>query len=242
MFFCHAFGDSVGSIEAPPLTAPVIDKPKVLSSSTTNRLNQLLKSLYNRGGSQIQVLILDSLSGLTIEEASIQIATQYKLGDKKKDDGVLLVVSIQDRQVRIEVGQGLEGNLTDAYSKRIIDQSIVPYFKSGDIDQGVIQGVLSIIKYTNPEFNIDEYLRVSNGQLPSKIQGNLETSTILKLFILFLVLIIVFSRKSGSRKSGSGFGRGGYYGGGFGGGLRGGGSGWSGGSGGFSGGGASGRW
>ncbi len=224
------------SFVVPSLTAPVVDQAEVLSDATEQKINTLLKKVFSAGGSQIQVLTIDSLNGLNIEEASIRVATSWALGTAKKDNGVLLLIAVADRQMRIEVGQGLEGDLTDAYSKRIISQIITPSFKAGEFNQGVLQGVLGILKYTDPEFKVEglisDYDQSFYRQEPDK--GKIPFW--IRLLILAIFLFIIFNANTGSR------GRGGFYGSGRGGGFGGGGGGWSGGGGGFSGGGASGRW
>lgn len=219
----------------PTLTAPVMDQVGVLSSTTTNHLNELLKNVQNSGGSQIQVLIVKSLDGLAIEDATFQVAKAWGLGDAQKDDGVLLFVSIDDRWTRIEVGQGLEGSLTDAHSRRIIDNAITPEFKAGNFDQGISNGVAEILQHTDPEFNTGDLQKTSN------LKSKLTPQDIIK--IIFIILWILFVLFGSSNRRGV-FGGRGYGGGGFGGGGFGGGSGrgWSGGGGGFSGGGSSGRW
>lgn len=114
------------AFEPPALTGPVVDAGDMLSSSTEAKLDQFIRRLHESGGSQLQVVTVPDLGGISIEEASIQVTDKYKLGSAKGDNGVLLLISRDDRKVRIEVGQGLEGNLTDAYSSRIIRDVIVP--------------------------------------------------------------------------------------------------------------------
>lgn len=235
-------GAEVLEFNIPQLSAPVVDEAKVLSETTKTKINGLLKKVYNEGGSQVQVLIVDSLQGFTIEEASIKVATKWALGHAQKDNGVLLFIAINDRQVRIEVGQGLEGDLTDAYSKRIVDQIIVPLFKSGDFNQGVLQGVLGILKYTDSNFKVDDLVSEYDRSLYKRNTNSDQVPFWLRILILLVFLIIIFNINTGPGNHNRYYGstRGSSYRGG--GGFSGGGSGWSGGGGGFSGGGSSGRW
>lgn len=228
-----------GRFKVPQLSAPVVDNAQIISEDYEQKLNAVLKQVRQmEGRHQIQVLTVSTLEGISIEEASIDVATAWGLGDKQTDKGVLLFIAPNDRQVRIEVGQGLEGDLTDAYSKRIIDQFIIPSFKAGQFDQGVTQGVIGILSYTNPDLDVSSLLSGLNQKYQSEFQGDESELPIGLKIILFIIFIIFLA--SNKRSFG---GRRGYYGGGgFGGGGFGGGGGWSGGGGGFSGGGASGRW
>ena len=227
----------------PPLRSAVTDLAGILSPTTRQQLESALRVLKQTGGTQLAVLTLPDLGGLTIEEASIQVADQWKLGSGEADNGVLLLVAKQERKVRIEVGQGLEGALTDAYAKRIIDEAITPLFRSGDMDGGITVGVYQIARITNPDIDLKPYLE---GQLRhSQSRRRKEASPLQILFLLVLFIFVFFTRLgflpflfAGHMGGG---GRHGGFGGGFGGGGFGGG-GFGGGGGGFSGGGASGGW
>lgn len=116
----------------PALSGRVIDQTRTLSASEKNTLDQTLRNFESRKGSQLTVLMVSSTAPESIEQFAIRVADQWKIGRKKIDDGVILIVAKSDRTLRIEVGYGLEGALTDATSKRIIDQIIVPRFKQQD--------------------------------------------------------------------------------------------------------------
>ncbi len=241
-----AGGVRAAELEVPPLRSAVTDLAGVLSPTTRQQLESALRVLQQAGGTQLAVLTLPDLGDLTIEQASIRIVDQWKLGSEEADDGVLLLVAMKERKVRIEVGQGLEGVLTDAYAKRIIDEAITPLFRAGDIDGGITVGVYQIARITNPEIDLQPYLE---GQLrTSPTRRKREASPLQLLFGLFLLFFILSSRlgflplllmgSMGGHGRHGGMG-GGFGGGGFGGGL---GGGFGGGGGGFSGGGASGGW
>jgi uncharacterized protein len=138
---CAAFAD----VAVPPLSGRVVDQTGTLSSDTIASLTQTLRGLELRKGSQIAVLIVPTTAPETIEQYSIRVAEAWKIGRKKVDDGALLVVAKDDRKLRIEVGYGLEGALTDVTSKRIIDEIITPKFRSGDFSGGISDGVEKII-------------------------------------------------------------------------------------------------
>jgi uncharacterized protein len=138
-------------VPVPPLTGRVIDLTGTLSGGAVNRLETELADFEAKKGSQIAVLIVPSTQPEEIEQYGIRVAEQWKLGRKGVDDGAILLVAKDDRQVRIEVGYGLEGALSDAISNRIIDETIRPHFKSGDYDAGVEAGVKQMISVADGE-------------------------------------------------------------------------------------------
>jgi uncharacterized protein len=138
-------------VAVPPLSGRVVDQTGTLSDSDIASLTQTLKDLEARKGSQIAVLIVPTTAPETIEQYSIRVAETWKIGRKKIDDGALLVIAKNDRKLRIEVGYGLEGALTDVTSRRIIDEIITPRFKSGDFGGGVTAGVARIISVVDGE-------------------------------------------------------------------------------------------
>src|SRR6202023_3145227 len=142
-----AFAD----VAVPQLTGRVVDQTGTLSGDDIASLTQTLKSLEARKGSQIAVLIVPTTQPETIEQFSIRAAEAWKIGRKKIDDGALLVIAKNDRHLRIEVGYGLEGSLTDVTSKRIIDEDITPKFKSGDFAGGVSAGINRMIRVIDGE-------------------------------------------------------------------------------------------
>ncbi len=220
-------------MEVPRLSGPVIDQAKILTSSNKSRIENALKNLNRSENIQIQVLILTSLEGDSLEEFSIRAVEKWKLGGEKSDRGALLLVAINDRKMRIEVGDGLEGQLTDLTAGRIID-SMKPFFKNSDFDTGIYVGVASIAQAAGVDLGDVKLARSTRGRRKNK------TSALINLifFILFIILT-VFRRRSGVLFMGGG---GGGFSGGGGGGFGGGGGGWSGGGGSFSGGGSSGSW
>lgn len=228
---------SAGTFEVPRLTGPVVDQAHLLTQAEKDKLENALRALQKVRGTQLQVVIMPNLAGLTIEEASIKITNQWELGDKKTDLGVLLLVAVNERRVRLEIGQGLEGVLTDALSSRIIRETITPLFKTGDYSSGIILGVYQVAQLTDPDFDMQPYLEgARRSTARTKVKGSkLEFI----LFFVFFFIVMVFNRLTPRRF----FNHNGAYGsfghGGFG---RSGGGSWSGGGGGFSGGGASGSW
>ncbi|MBY6211078.1 TPM domain-containing protein [Microbulbifer agarilyticus] len=229
---------ALANIQFPVLSGRVVDNANLLSQSTRYQLTELLQQQEKISSNQIVVVTLPDLQGQTIEEYGYQLGRHWKIGQEGKDNGVLLIVAPQDRQVRIEVGYGLEGALTDAISSNIIHTKILPEFRTGNFDGGVTAGVESIIAATQNEYVPETTDSDDNRQL----------ALLVGIFLLFVMLQIFGASVLGAPAGSSGYRRGrygGYYGGGgFGGGYGGGGfgGGFGGGGGGFGGGGASGGW
>ncbi|MFW5837289.1 MAG: TPM domain-containing protein [Desulfovibrionaceae bacterium] len=230
------------ALDVPPLKGRVNDYADMISPQAEQQLTAMLADLERTDSTQIAILTIPSLEGDSLEAFSIRAAEKWGLGQKKEDNGALLLVSKADRKIRIEVGYGLEGRLTDVMSGAIIDNVITPDFKAGKIDQGFLQGAQAMVKAVRGEYTAP----------PPKTSPRGESGGA-GLFFLVIIALFLFSGLgrmfSGRRRRGSGSGlgwllllgmlaggshRGG--GGGFGGG------GFSGGGGGFGGGGASGGW
>lgn len=136
-----AFAEEVA---IPALTARVTDLTGTLTAEQRSTLEARLQALEAQKGSQIAVLMLPTTQPETIEEYGIRVVEQWKLGRKKIDDGVLLLIAKDDRKLRIEVGYGLEGALPDAIAKRIVAEDISPHFKQGDFYGGIVAGITRI--------------------------------------------------------------------------------------------------
>ena len=132
-------------IKVPQLVGHVIDKTGTLDTNQQQVLEQRLRTFELEKGSQLAVLIVPEIGHEPIEQFSLRVAEQWKLGRKKIDDGAILVIAKNERRLRIEVGYGLEGVLNDAVSKRIIDEIIVPAFQRGDFYGGIDAGVETMV-------------------------------------------------------------------------------------------------
>jgi uncharacterized protein len=150
LMLCWAFA-ATADVAVPPLTGRVVDRTATLSSRDIASLDQTLKDFEAKKGSQIAVLIVPTTQPETIEQYSLRVAEAWKIGRKKIDDGAILVVAKEDRRLRIEVGYGLEGALTDVTAKRIIDEVITPKFRSGDFAGGISDGVNRILRVIDGE-------------------------------------------------------------------------------------------
>lgn len=136
---------ALGARDVPALSGRVNDTAQMIDAATRDRLERKLEAFESQTGAQIAVLTIASLAGEPIEEYSIKAAQSWKLGRKGVDDGVLLVIARDDRQMRIEVGYGLEATLTDAHCRRINDNVLRPAFRAGDFGPGIEAGVDAII-------------------------------------------------------------------------------------------------
>jgi uncharacterized protein len=229
----------------PALTGRVVDDAGVLDASTQSQLTDMLAAHETATGEQVVVVTLASLQGFTIEDYGYQLGRNWGIGQKGKNTGAMLVVAPKEHKVRIEVGYGLEGTLTDAICATIIQNYILPSFKRGDFNAGILAGtksILSVLGGNSPDTGQPESSTSSVGyQPPRGVQY-----AIMLLFFLFPLIVfslIVFARiASGGNTSRHRGSNGWYSGGGFGGGSSGGGGGFSGGGGSFGGGGASGSW
>jgi uncharacterized protein len=252
LFLLSAAFPAAAGIPVPRLSGPVVDEAGVLDGAWERRLSDLSRAARAQNGGtgpQLQYLLVKTLDGEPVEDYSMRVAEAWKLGTKGKDDGVLVVVAVKDRKVRIEVGGGLEGGLTDAQSGRIIRTAIVPAFREGRYGEGLQaagQQILGALGAMPPgmaqaprrQVQIQKEVPVLGALFAFLF--SLGAPVLFLLVVLFVIVRALF-----------GFGRGGprgpWGGGGFGGGggFSSGGSsggGWSGGGGGFSGGGASGSW
>jgi uncharacterized protein len=250
----------------PALTAHVVDEAGMLDAGQRSRLEAVLADYEAKTGSQIAVLLVKSTEPEAIEQYSIRVTDQWKLGRKGVDDGVLLMVARDNpsslRRLRIEAGRGVQGVLTDAQSRRILQDVIAPYFRQDHYYEGLVAGVGAIATLLNQE----KFPAAPQGQQSQQGQEQDEAPSLFGVIAVIAGIFMILSMFRGrrSRLSGGGWGsgatgfvignvlgnmsRGGYRGGGGGGGgfggggLSGGGGGFSGGGGSFDGGGASGDW
>lgn len=140
-------------LEVPILTARVTDHADMLARATEQQLESVLADLEREESTQLAVLTIPTLQGENLEEFTLKVAESWGLGQKGRDNGALLLIVKNDRKLRIEVGYGLEGRLTDLVSGRIIRDVITPRFRNGNFDQGVIDGVGAMIAAVRGEFS-----------------------------------------------------------------------------------------
>ena len=222
--------------EFPELTGRVVDQAGILSAAEEKSLSDILRGHEDETTNQVTVVTLESLDGYDIADYGYQLGRHWGIGQEGRDNGVLLIVAPNDRKVRIEVGYGLEGMLTDAAAKWIIERAIVPKFKSGDFEDGIRDGVVAILGVLAGVDWSETVEAVGAGG-----QEELGFLQIILIVVFLFVFVAIWLASSafgmgggwggGHRIGGAGFSGGGFSGGGF-----------SGGGGGFGGGGASGGW
>lgn len=218
------------SFEIPPLSGPVIDEVGLLNAGTKRQLSESLMRLKQEQGVQIQVYVTKSLQNEVIESAAIKIFDEWKLGDEKTDKGLLFLIAPNEKRMRIEVGQGLEGDVPDVIAKRIISDVVRPYFQRNEFNLGILQGVAALQTYIG---NPDARLTANELQAAEKSETKSGSKWVIFLVIGIWLLIFITNPSLAlyllfSMMRGGGGG--------------GGGGSWSGGGGKSSGGGASGGW
>jgi uncharacterized protein len=233
----------------PKLEGRVTDAAGILPADTVAALDAKLAALEKQTSIQLFVATVPDLQGYEIDEYGYQLGRAWGVGQKGQNNGALLIVAPNQRKVRIEVGYGLEGTLTDALTSQIIRRDIVPRFKAGDMAGGVVAGTDAIIKLVELPANERAMAAADAAEADRGRSGGPSLGTIIWLVIIIIWVIVSISRQKRGRRSGStiiwgpGLGGGGGWGGGGGGGWGGGGGGFGGGGGGsFGGGGSSGGW
>ncbi len=229
----------------PALTGRVVDAANLLTTQARADLDAKLAAHEKASGNQVVVVTVPSLDGESIEEYGVGLGRHWGIGREGEDDGILLIVALNEREVRIEVGYGLEGTLTDALSSQIIQNEILPRFRAGDMSGGIVAGADAVLAALGGTYEAQPW-SATGGAAPSRPTLPVPDWAIPLLFFgaWFLIVFILWRRGRGRRSGlwgvpgvgglgGGGFsrGRGGFSGGGF-----------RGGGGSFGGGGATGRW
>ncbi len=241
-----------GQALIPELRGPVVDTAGVFSSSDRQKVERALLDLERKTSAQLAILTVPDMGGLSIEDFSMRAAEKWRLGQKDRDNGVLILLALAEKKVRIEVGYGLEESLTDAKSGYIIRSVMLPYFREGRFAQGLYSGAEAVAGVISGSSDISPQELARYEKKSGRSSSGSGSFTF--LVILFFVFLMNVSRMAGGRRGGGllaglllgsllsrggGGRRGGFggfsAGGGFGGGF-------SGGGGGFGGGGASGGW
>jgi len=186
LFFIVPF--SAGALDVPQLKGRVNDYASMLSPETAQKLDAALSAIESSDSTQIVVLTIPSLEGEILEEFSIKVAEAWKIGQNNLDNGVILLVSKNERKLRIEAGRGLEGKLTDLVSGRIIRSEIIPKFKEGDFNGGIEAGINAIVSVVKGEYKASETNtgRKESGKNP--------------IFTLLIFLFVITAALSGISK------------------------------------------
>jgi len=217
----------------PALTGRVVDQAGILDRATIDAITSQLAGYESATGNQVVVVTLPELKGYPIEDWGLALGRGWGIGQKGKNNGVVLIVAPNDRELRIEVGYGLEGDIPDATANTIIQQEIIPQFKRGDMKGGVRAGVNAILAALGGKYTPTRPVSVAH----SKSGFPFEAFKIFAFIFIAIVMLAVRGGGGGGRgRRSSGWSSGGFSSG------RSSGGGFSGGGGSFGGGGASGRW
>ena len=185
---------AVAAANYPPLTGRIVDQADIIPPSTSSAIETKLKDLEDKSGIQLVVASVNSLDGLDVETYANGLFRAWKLGEAKKNNGVLFLIAPNERKMRIEVGYGLEGTLTDALSKIILTSAVAPRFKSGDYGAGVERGVEGII----------EVLSGDSAEWTKRARGpqskNFDQLSPLIFFALFLFIVVWMARSARGRR------------------------------------------
>jgi uncharacterized protein len=215
---------ATAAVNVPYLSGPVVDEVGLLSEPQRQALESMLRTLHQSRKVQMAILIPKSLQDTDIESYSMAVAEKWKLGTKGQDQGLLLVIAPNERKMRLEVGGGLEGDITDVYSKHLLTDVLRPYFRN----QRYADGIMVVVEKISGKLGVDLQAPVQDREQSG---GGFPWEAVLILIFVFLYLGLQFFRPWWWMLGGGGGGWGGGDGGGF-----------SGGGGGFSGGGASSDW
>ncbi len=185
----------IGAALQPTEQFYVNDYANVLSQETEDAIYNASKELYDKTGAQVVVLTVTSLNGKSIEDYGIETARSWKIGSANKNNGILILLSTGDREVRVDVGYGLEGCMNDAKAGRLIDEFAVPYYKDNDFAQGTERLFYAVLNIVRQEYNLEALPNtpVYDEKLNTMI-------TVVTTIIVILISIIVLLFQRGSRR------------------------------------------
>ena len=194
--------------DVPGYSSYVNDYAGVISEKDKTSMEEVAKEVEEKTGAQIAVLTVKNMSPYTsIDDFSMAVAEKWKVGQKGKDNGIIIVLAMEERKIKIEVGYGLEGIINDAKAGRILDNNVIPYFRGGDFSAGLRRGMFKIADTIGTEMNVELDER-------AKMQDNTMTEA-LCMIIFFIIFVSIFvmmirrmhnAKRTGRRYYGSSFG------------------------------------
>ena len=194
--FVLAFASSAFALTFPALTGRVVDEAGILDPAAKTALEQKLADFETKTTGQLVVVTLKSLQGTSIEDYGYQLGRHWQIGQKGKNSGAILIVAPNERKVRIEVGYGLEGTLTDAVSKLIIENSIIPRLRANDFAGGIGRGVDDIIQAVSTD---SEEWKARARQRPDNEPDLLDVLALLFFLLIFFMIVSSVARRGRGR-------------------------------------------
>lgn len=191
------FASSGFALSVPKLTNPIVDNASLISDGVELNLNQQLMDLSDSTGAQLAILTIPTLEGEVLESYSMKVVEDWKLGSAEKDTGVLLLIALEERSIRIEVGYGLEGVLTDTKCGLIIRNVIAPEFRNGNYQAGIVNAINNIVGLVKNDESLvsKKVLSDDTGMDP----GGFIFAGIALLYGFIFVMAVLSSRKKGPR-------------------------------------------
>ena len=191
------FASSGFALSVPKLTTPIVDNASLISDGVELNLNQQLMDLSDSTGAQLAILTIPTLEGEVLESYSMKVVEDWKLGSAEKDTGVLLLIALEERSIRIEVGYGLEGVLTDTKCGLIIRNVIAPEFRNGNYQAGIVNAINNIVGLVKNDESLvsKKVLSEDTGMDP----GGFIFAGIALLYGFIFVMAVLSSRKKGPR-------------------------------------------
>ncbi|MGH6879925.1 MAG: TPM domain-containing protein [Hypericibacter sp.] len=204
-------GVSAADPKWPTLTGRVVDEAELLSGPQRAELDSKLAELETSSGTQLVVVTVNSLQGFEIGEYGVGLGRHWGIGQVGKNNGAMLIVAPNEREVRIEVGYGLEGVLTDAITSSIIQTDILPAFRSGHMDQGIVAGTDSILKALNGDYAPSKWSGGDTAELQTKLQEQMQHNNdfffpfwiVPVAFISFWLAIVILAVRFGKKGKGT---------------------------------------
>lgn len=204
VFFLILFSNFLFSTNYPSYSGYVNDYANLIDSQKESQINAMISSLEKNTSVEIAVLTVDDLQGLDIETYAVELFEKWKIGKRDLDNGILILVSKNDRQVRLEVGYGLEGKIPDLVANDIIENQMIPEFKRGDFGKGIFDAVERITLIIDPNSASQSSYYSNSSDSP------LEIVCCISLFLLFFIILFLFGGSSGGSRYYGGGGFGGY--------------------------------
>lgn len=194
MLFCVT---AIAAVPIPPLASPITDLTGTLTPTQIASLDRSLRAFEERKGSQVAVLLVATVEPEAIEQFSIRVADQWKIGRKNVDDGVIFIIAKNDRNMRIEVGRGLEGALPDVIAKRIIRDEVTPHFRAGEYYLGIVAGTDRIMRVIDGE-PLPEATIVQRARKPGSDIGSALPVLLIISVVIGNILRAIFGRFGGA--------------------------------------------